>query len=76
MEIDYREVSRFCHQAIVIRKIESGKTAKTLKRHQYGVNSAAFSPDGRQLLSASHYRDKSPNILWDLEERAVNGNEL
>jgi WD40 repeat protein len=65
----YKEGSKFCPRAIIIREIESGKTVKILKGHQYyGINSVAFSPDGRRLLSASHYCDKNPVILWDLKK--------
>jgi WD40 repeat protein len=65
----YTEGTRFCPGAVIIREIESGKTVTILKGHCYGVNATAFSPDGRQLLSASHYRDKSPIILWDLKRK-------
>jgi WD40 repeat protein len=62
----YKEGTRLCPRAVIIREIQSGKIVKTLKGHYYyGVNSVAFSPDGRQLLSASHYHDKDPVILWD-----------
>lgn len=64
----YIEGSNLCPQAVIIREIQSGKTVKILKGHQYGVNSVAFSPDGRLLLSASHYCDKNPVILWDLKK--------
>jgi WD40 repeat protein len=65
----YKEGSRFCPRAVVIREIQSGKILRIFKgHHQYGVNSVAFSPDGYRLLSASHYEDKNPVILWDLKK--------
>jgi WD40 repeat protein len=66
---DHKEGTKFCPQAIIIRELQSGKTVKILKGgHQYGINSVAFSPDGLRLLSASHYRDGNPVILWDLKK--------
>jgi WD40 repeat protein len=64
----YIEGTRLCPKAVIIREIQSGKTVKTLNGNYYGINSTAFSPDGQELLTASHYRDKSPIILWDLKK--------
>jgi WD40 repeat protein len=65
---DCKEGSKFCSRAIILREIQNGKIVQISKGHQYGINSVAFSPDGRQLLSASHYHDENSVILWDLKK--------
>lgn len=54
----------YTHQGIYICDIESGEIICTLKGHTNTVNSVMFSPDGKQLFSAS---DDKTIICWDVE---------
>lgn len=48
--------------SITLMDLESGKTIGTLSGHKQGIQSVAFSPDGRTLASASGDGIK----LWNL----------
>ena len=45
--------------------VRSGRSLRTLEGHTNGVNSVAFSPDGRTLASGAGYEDSTIR-LWDV----------
>lgn len=49
--------------AIVIREVLSGKPVRTLQGHEQPINSLAFFPDGRRLISGSA---DNTALVWDL----------
>ncbi len=58
-------VSASADETTRIWDADTGNHLRTLKRHTYGVNSLAFSPDGRELASSSG--SDATIQLWDAD---------
>lgn len=52
------------HQGIYLCNLKTGEIIKTFKGHTKAVNSVAFSPDGKQIISSG---DDKAIICWDVE---------